>query len=59
MNVHVAAGGKYIGTITLNDTLKENTIPVIEKLKLMGIKLTLLSGDKEDNVKEIGEKSGC
>ncbi|WP_138159639.1 heavy metal translocating P-type ATPase [Peptoniphilus catoniae] len=56
VNVHLAENDKYIGTISLNDSLKENVIPVIKKLKKFGIKITLLSGDKSENVKEVAER---
>jgi Mg2+-importing ATPase len=38
-------GLKFVGLVVLSDPLKEDAAPAISKLKLLGIKLKILSGD--------------
>lgn len=49
---------KLIAKIYLHDKVKESSKVEIEKLKQMGIKTVLLSGDKESVVKAMAEKLG-
>lgn len=58
VSVYVAADGKYLGSILLKDSLRENTSFVINKLKSFNIKTILLSGDRQENVEDLGEKLG-
>ncbi len=41
----VAVGGKCVGLFAISDTLKENAVNTVKKLKKQGIKTVMLSGD--------------
>ena len=58
VSVYVAVDGKYLGVILLKDSLRENTSFVINKLKSFNIKTILLSGDRQENVEDLGEELG-
>ncbi len=56
---YIAREGKHIGTIVVSDTLKENVIEDISRLKARGIKRTImLSGDNEKTALAVGEQVG-
>lgn len=44
--LYVAINGKYVGSITIADKIKEDSKKTIELLKKSGIKVTMLTGDK-------------
>lgn len=51
--------GKYAGYLLLADTLKEDALEAIEKLKKLHVTdITLLSGDKQEIVDNIAERLG-
>ena len=53
----VAIDGKFAGKIVVADTIKEESFKLIEDLKKLGIKKTvILTGDKEKIAKEIATK---
>lgn len=55
--VYVAINGKYVGSITLSDTLKDEVENLTESLKHLGIKETiLLTGDKKDIAENLSKK---
>lgn len=57
--VFCAIDGKYAGTITLSDLLKDDAISAIKRLHDMGIgDITLLSGDKKEIVEEYAHRLG-
>ncbi len=57
--VYIAIDNKYIGYITLADTLKKGTGKLIEKLKDVGVNETiLLTGDNEKFAKKIADSIG-
>ncbi len=57
--VHVAAEGKYLGYILINDKLKEDAGDAILKLKQKGItKTIMLTGDNRNVAKDIANKLG-
>lgn len=43
--VHIALGGEYAGCILLGDTLKEGSRETISKLREMGVRTVILTGD--------------
>ncbi len=49
---------KFIGYITLSDSLKDSTIEAINKLKRMKFNLGIISGDNSYQTKEIAQKLG-
>ena len=54
--VHVAAGGEYLGHVVIGDTLKLDAAKAINALKKRGIKVVMLTGDRESAAKSIAEK---
>ena len=56
--IHVAKNGKYLGYVTLKDQLREDAKDLVEKLSKIGVKVVLLSGDKELSVKEVSNEVG-
>ncbi|MDR2180757.1 MAG: cation-translocating P-type ATPase [Synergistaceae bacterium] len=55
-SAYVARNGRFMGTITFSDALRENAPEMIASLKRMGIKETcLLTGDKSDVAERIKE----
>ena len=56
--VYLAVDGKYAGYTLLNDEIRENSQEFINKMKALGIKVVLLSGDSEQNTKQLANKVG-
>lgn len=56
--VSVYKDGKLIGTIEVEDELRPESKPAIEKLHAMGIKIAMLTGDKEEIGEEVGARLG-
>ena len=56
--VHVAKNGAYLGYVILKDQVREDTKNLISNLKKIGVKVVLLSGDKELSVKEVSNEVG-
>ncbi|UPT65592.1 MAG: cadmium-translocating P-type ATPase [Sphingobacteriales bacterium JAD_PAG50586_3] len=54
--IAIAIDGKYAGYITIADELKEDAKQAIENLHKMGIKTTMLSGDKANIVEHIAKE---
>ncbi len=46
--IHVLRDKKYVGSIALADIIREESREAIAKLKLMGIKVAMITGDAED-----------
>lgn len=54
-----ALNGKFIGYVSLSDTLKEDSETTIEHLKKLGIKnVMMLSGDRKQTVSNLASKLG-
>jgi Cd2+/Zn2+-exporting ATPase len=56
--IAVAYDKKFAGYLTIADTIKEDAQLTIDKLKSMGVKTTMLSGDKTNVVQFVADKLG-
>lgn len=56
--IAVAYDKKFVGYITIADSIKEDAQLTIDKLKKSNVKSTMLSGDKSTVVKFVAEKLG-
>ena len=56
--IAIAYDKKFTGYLTIADSIKEDAQITIDKLKSLGIKTTMLSGDKSSVVKFVSEKLG-
>ena len=56
--VYVAKNNAYLGYVVLKDQIREDSKEMIEKLHNVGVKVVLLSGDKEYAVKEVSNEIG-
>lgn len=56
--VHIARGGRYLGAVGISDTLKPDSCETVSKLREMGIRTVILTGDSkaagEAAAKELG-----
>jgi Cd2+/Zn2+-exporting ATPase len=56
--IAVAYDKKFVGYLTIADSIKEDAQITIDKLKALGIKTIMLSGDKDNVVQFVAEKLG-
>lgn len=57
--LYVARGDEFLGSIEIEDKIKEETIPALERLKALGFKKTvMLTGDSKERALSIAEKIG-
>jgi Cd2+/Zn2+-exporting ATPase len=56
--IAVAYDKKFVGYLTIADSIKQDAQETIDKLKAMNIKTTMLSGDKTNVVKFVADKLG-
>ena len=56
--IAVAYDKKFVGYLTIADSIKEDAQITIHKLKALGIKTTMLSGDKDNVVQFVAQKLG-
>ncbi|WP_445452480.1 heavy metal translocating P-type ATPase [Flavobacterium sp. 25HG05S-40] len=56
--IAVAYDKKFVGYLTIADSIKEDAQITIDKLKTLGIKTTMLSGDKNTVVQFVAQKLG-
>lgn len=56
--IAVAVDGQFAGYVTISDQIKEDSSSAVTELQKMGIKVTMLSGDKQAVVKEVADKIG-
>lgn len=56
--IAVAVDGQFAGYVTISDQIKEDSPSAVTALQKMGIKVTMLSGDKQVVVKEVADKIG-
>lgn len=56
--IAIAYEGKFAGYITIADSIKEDAAYTVHKLTSLGVKVTMLSGDKTTVVKAVAQKLG-
>lgn len=56
--IAIAYDSKFVGYITIADSIKEDAQTTIDKLKALGVKTTMLSGDKSTVVQFVASKLG-
>ena len=56
--IAVAYDNNFVGYLTIADSIKEDAQLTIDKLKALGIKTTMLSGDKNNVVQFVAQKLG-
>lgn len=56
--IAIAYDGKFVGYLTIADSIKEDAQLTIDKLKALNVKTTMLSGDKSTVVKFVADKLG-
>ncbi|WP_420287280.1 heavy metal translocating P-type ATPase [Flavobacterium psychrophilum] len=56
--IAVSFDKKFVGYLTIADSIKEDAQITINKLKALGIKTTMLSGDKDNVVQFVAQKLG-
>lgn len=56
--IAVAYDGRFVGYVTISDQIKEDAFRTIAELKRLGVKTTMLSGDKSTVVIEVAQKLG-
>ncbi|MDX2067792.1 MAG: heavy metal translocating P-type ATPase [Haliscomenobacter sp.] len=54
--IAIALDKQFVGYLTIADQIKEDAQTAIDKLHQLGVKLTMLSGDKTSVVKYVAEK---
>ena len=56
--IAVAYDKQFVGYLTIADSIKEDAQDAVNKLKELGVKTTMLSGDKSNVVKFVADKLG-
>ncbi len=56
--VYISINNKYAGVIGIADKVKDSSKIAIEKLKDMGIKVAMITGDKKETAEIIGKEVG-
>ena len=56
--IAIAYDGKFAGYLTIADEIKEDAQETVNKLKALGVKATMLSGDKTNVVQFVADKLG-
>jgi len=56
--IAIAFDGKFAGYLTISDEIKEDAAETVSRLKTLGVKLTMLSGDKNNVVQFVAQKIG-
>ncbi|MCL5950084.1 MAG: cation-translocating P-type ATPase, partial [Candidatus Bathyarchaeota archaeon] len=56
--IPVAIDKKVIGVIVVADTIRENSVEAIQRLKRLGIKTVMITGDNIRTAKSIAEQTG-
>lgn len=56
--VYIAVNGRTEGRIIVSDSIKQSSAEAVAELKSMGIYTAMLTGDKSENAKAVGEEIG-
>lgn len=56
--IYVAVDNKYLGYVVLSDEIKENAAEMVKLLHKQNVEVVLLTGDHEENAKDISNKLG-
>lgn len=56
--IHVAENGRYLGCVTVGDTLRKNSAATVAALNNAGIKTVMLTGDNEVTARAVASKVG-
>lgn len=56
--VLVAKDGKFLGNIVISDTLKEDAVDAISRIKAQGIVTAMLTGDAQDSAEHVAKQTG-
>jgi Cd2+/Zn2+-exporting ATPase len=56
--IAIAYDKKFVGYLTIADSIKEDAQITVDKLKKLGVKTTMLSGDKSTVVQYVAQKLG-
>jgi Cu+-exporting ATPase len=56
--IYVSLDGKIAGLIAVADPLKESSVEALEKLKKLGLKVVMLTGDNRRTAEAIARKAG-
>ncbi len=51
----VAKDGQFVGEIFISDTVREDSRETVSRLKALGLKCTMLTGDNEETARKIAE----
>jgi Cd2+/Zn2+-exporting ATPase len=54
--IYVALGARYLGAFDVRDTIKPDAASAIEKLKAMGLKTTMLTGDHHAVAEDVAHR---
>jgi Cu+-exporting ATPase len=57
--VHLAAGGRWLGRIEISDPLREEAVAAVRELKSRGLRIHLLSGDRAAVVARVATQLGA
>ena len=56
--VLVAKDGKFLGNIVISDTLKEDAVDAISRIKAQGIVTAMLTGGAQDSAEHVAKQTG-
>ena len=57
--LHIAIDGEYRGSIEVEDTIKEDSVEAIQRIKELGVAHTvMLTGDREEVAAHIAREAG-
>ncbi len=56
--IHVAVDGKYAGTVIISDVIKPDAFPAVKRLRDMGIKTAMLTGDRRAAAESVARELG-
>jgi len=57
-NVYIVVDEDYVGSLCLQDKVREDAVKAVEELRRMGLHTVILTGDKEDVAKRVAEELG-